>query len=315
MTDEIIKYKQNLVNSRKLYFLVTPIKNEETNLPNIIATVERQSIQPFLWIIVNDCSIDNSAQIIKQFKERLPWIYDINLLETREYLGINYARVCKIGFDFGIKYCEKHKIDYKYIGLLDADIILPQNYYSSLISEFDKNGKLGIASGGLIIKNNETVKHISVFGDLPSGATRLWSKKCFLESGGYLLVHSPDSVSNIKAKLRGYDTKRFEYLEALHTREISGAQGLWKGHYKDGEGAYYLNQNPLLVFLNGVNRFFSLRGYTSLAYILGYSASIVKRSEKIEDEEIKNYYFKVRLGELGIIYSNKIKNLFHSKDG
>ena len=44
MTDEIIKYNQNLVNSRKLYFLVTPIKNEETNLPNIIATVERQSI-------------------------------------------------------------------------------------------------------------------------------------------------------------------------------------------------------------------------------------------------------------------------------
>ena len=46
------------------YVLVTPIKNEEANLPGLIDSIENQDLKPILWVIVDDSSDDSSPNIL-----------------------------------------------------------------------------------------------------------------------------------------------------------------------------------------------------------------------------------------------------------
>ena len=47
------------------YIIITPAKDEEENLPNLISSIVKQSIQPLLWLIVDDGSVDSTPVLIK----------------------------------------------------------------------------------------------------------------------------------------------------------------------------------------------------------------------------------------------------------
>ncbi len=46
------------LDQKRDYVAITFVKDEEKNLPELIKTVAEQSIQPNLWLFVNDGSID-----------------------------------------------------------------------------------------------------------------------------------------------------------------------------------------------------------------------------------------------------------------
>jgi len=74
--------------------IITPVKNEEDNLPTLIKSVKSQSIQPFAWVIVNDNSSDNSREIIEKETTSDDWIYLINKKGSTEYrMEENYGKV------------------------------------------------------------------------------------------------------------------------------------------------------------------------------------------------------------------------------
>jgi len=66
------------------YILVTAAKNEGENLPKTIQSVVEQTIKPVVWVIVDDCSTDNTPKILKEAKEKYEWIQSIQLEESTE---------------------------------------------------------------------------------------------------------------------------------------------------------------------------------------------------------------------------------------
>ena len=293
-----------------MYFIVTPAKDEEKSLPSTIYSIERQTVKPVLWIIVDDGSTDNSPQIIESAKKKHDWIHSIHLNETARDLTIHYASVCDIGLDYGLKYCDENKIEYEYIAIVDADMNLESTYFENLIKEFVKDSNLGIASGETWSIVGDRVIPTKQREDLPSGGHRLWRKKCFEETGGYSLTHAPDSVSNVKAKLKGWNAKRFKEYKAIQTRMTSSAEGLWKGWGIQGKSAYYFDAHPLYAVAKATRYLFKKPHYIGLAYLMGYMDSYINREEKTEDEEIKNYYRYTRPQEIKRIYWNKLKKPF-----
>jgi len=293
-----------------MYFIVTPAKDEEKSLSFTIYSIKRQTVKPVLWIIVDDGSTDNTPQIIENAKKKHDWIHSIHLNETPRDLTVHVTSVYKIGLDYGIKYCEENKIESEYIASVDADIILESTYFENLIKEFEKDPKLGIASGETWSIVGDRVIPSKQRENLPSGGHRLWRKKCFEETGGFLLTHSADSVSNVKAKLRGWKTKRFVEYKAIQTRMTSSAEGLWKGWRIRGESAYYLDIPTLYAVAKAIRYLFKKPHYIGLAYLVGYGNSYINRKEKTDDEEIKNYYRYTIPQEIKRIYWNKIKLLF-----
>lgn len=276
------------------YILVTPCKNEEESLPKLTESVVNQTIQPKLWVIVDDGSTDKTPDILKEIIEKYNWIKTIRLNEAPRDLGIHVAHVYRQGFDYAINYCLDHSINYVYFGVVDADIILETTYFEALMSEFEKNSNLGICSGhiGNIVDGN--ILWSDFRSDLPSGGARLWRKECFEETDRYLLTCSPDSVSNVKAKIKGWDTRQYESITAVSTRPYASAQGQWIGYKKLGSNNYFIGYTRLHVLLKGISLFYSRKGYfktgIGIAYVYGYFASYLKKGPRIDDREVLNYY-------------------------
>ena len=295
------------------YILITPAKNEEKNLAKCISSVTNQTVKPVLWVIIDDGSTDNTPEIIKEAKEKNDWIQSITLEEGIRDLGVHYSHICKKGFEFAFEHCKEHDIKYNHIGLIDADVHLEEAYFEDLMKEFEKDSKLGIASGETMSIAGERVVHAKQREDLPTGAARLWREECFEETGGYFSTYAADSVSNIKAKLRGWKVRRFKEYKFTQARMTASATGLWRGWKKLGESAYYLDIHPLFVFVKAIRYLFKRPYYIGLAYLLGYLNSYISMKEKTDDEEIKHYYRYMRPQELKKIYWDRFKRLFRLK--
>ena len=286
----------------KNYILVTPCKNEEESLPKLAESVMNQDILPVLWVVVNDGSTDNTAIILDGLCSEHEWIKSVTLAEKPRDLGIHVSHVYRTGFEFVVDYCKDNDIMYNYVASVDADIILDSDYYSCLLKEFELNPKLGICSGhiGNIIEGQ--VVWANYNENLPSGGARLWSRECFEGTDGYLLTCSPDSVSNVKAKLNDWDTKYFSEPMAISTRPYSSAQGQWRGYRRLGSNNYFIGYTPIHICLKGLKLLYSKNGYfktgVGLAYINGYFQDVLLRKSRIDDKEILDYYGKNRLKEI-----------------
>lgn len=294
------------------YLLVTPCKNEEDSLPKIAESVTGQEITPLLWVIVNDGSTDRTPEILEELCSKHSWIQTVTLNEKPRNLGVHVSHVYRTGFEAAIKHCDDNNIDYQYVASVDADIILDGDYFASLIREFEDDPDLGICSGhiGNIINGN--IVWSSYRDDLPSGGARLWKRECFEETGGFLLTCSPDSVSNVKAKLRGWKTRYFTTTTAISTRAYSSAQGQWKGYRRLGSNNYFIGYSPIHVCLKSVKLLYSKNGYfahgVGLAYAYGYFHDMILSKPRISDEEVLEYYKKSRFKEILCSMLSRPKN-------
>ena len=203
------------------------------------------------------------------------------------------------GFELAISYLVANGIPYEFLGLIDADTVVEPRYFEKLLDEFNNDPKLGLASGGLFFEKGRTF--VLELGDRnsPRGTGRLWRKTCFFETDGYMVCDAPpDAISNVKAKLLGYGAKQFRSIVALQLRLTSSAEGIWAGYEKRGKAWYYLNAHPVLVMMNAIH--FTARPslHRGVAFFVGYLTAFVRRTAKIDDEEIRRYFWRDRPWEL-----------------
>ena len=177
------------------------------------------------------------------------------------------------------------------------------------MTEFEKDSELGIASGN---------EHWNISGrlvcagsreELPMGPARLWRRECFEETGGYQATAFPDSVSNVKAKLRGWKTKQFKDIKVI-ARRTSTAKGCWWGSVREGKDYYFLNYHPFVFLLRTIRYTFKEPYYTGLGLFIGYFGSFIQRRKKTEDDEIKYYYRHTRPKEISRQYFSWVRDAF-----
>lgn len=273
------------------YIVITPCKNEEGNLPDLIESMMAQSIMPSLWIIVDDGSTDKTPKIIEDAKKNHGSIKSIRLNDRGRDLGLHFAEISKKGLDYALGYSTKNGIEWNYLGFVDGDISLPQNYYEYLINEFEKDLELGIGGGGVNYTVGDKVVESTEGANEPSGGNMLVRRRFLEECGGIPISYTWDSVLKAKARLRGWKTRRFEEIRATEIRDAWSAEGYWKGYFHSGESAYFRNLNPIHVLINGMRYTFQKPHYIGLPYLIGYFGSGLQRKPQIEDNEIRRYYW------------------------
>lgn len=274
----------------KKYILVTVMKDEAKNIPGLAESVVDQDIAPVLWVIVDDGSTDNTARLLSGLASKHRWIRIIKLKKGNRDLGFHYAEICRTGFDTAIDECRKKKMSYDYIALVDADIILPKDYFSSLMAEFENDGRLGIASGNLgYYAKDGSVFYPAEKTDLVCGAARMWKKECFMETKGYQRVMSPDTVSNILAALGGWKIMRFRDITMVQTRKTSSCNGINKGSFDFGERYHYLGFNPIRAILKTIRFFSSFELSEGFFFLMGYFKSSFSGKEQVNIKEVREY--------------------------
>ncbi len=279
----------------KGYLLVTPARNEARNLADVADSIVTQTLLPSAWVIVDDGSTDGTAMVIGELQRKRKWIISTRLPQQRRDLHLHYALVCKAGFDLGIRYLDAQQVGYEFLGLVDADTIVEPRFFEKLIAEFEKDSRLGLASGGVFYRRKGRLVLERTDKKSPRGTGRLWKKSCFFETGGYTASYAPpDVVSNAKAKLLSYRVNQFQSIVAVQTRDTSSEEGLWVGYAMKGRSWHYINAHPLLILMNVIH--FSSQSPRSrgMAFFLGYFTAFLQRQTKIEDEELRRYFWRDR---------------------
>lgn len=271
------------------YIVVTPCRNEEQNLPNLVLSITVQTLRPALWVIVDDGSTDSTPDIVEEAEEKYDWIKGIRFDSSERDLGLHLASIIKKGFEFAIEYCAKNGIEYGYLANVDGDLTLERTFFENILKEFEKDPELGIAGGGTNHIIGDKLIHAKLREDEPSGGHMLIRKDCFEDCGGIPISYAMDSVLKAKARLRGWKTKRFEENIATEIRDVGSAEGYWNGYFHAGKSDYYLNYNPIHSVIKSIYTF-KRPWYSRFAYLAGYLSGVTRREKQIDDEEIKRYF-------------------------
>jgi len=110
------------LNNKKLVSIITPLYNSEKYISDCIKSVLSQSYEYWEMIIVDDCSEDNSTDIVKSFSDDR-----IRLVKLNENSGAGIARNKAIELSNGA-----------YIAFLDADDIWHHHKLEKQINFMEK---------------------------------------------------------------------------------------------------------------------------------------------------------------------------------
>ena len=123
------------------YYIVIPAHNEEAFLGYTLDSVCNQTLPPKKVMIVNDHSTDGTEKIIDDYVEKNAVFDKINTQSSSQH--IQGSKVIN-AFNVGLNYLDE---EYDFLVKLDADIVLPSNYFEKIAYIFKTNAKVGIAGG------------------------------------------------------------------------------------------------------------------------------------------------------------------------
>ncbi|HLW63107.1 MAG TPA: glycosyltransferase family A protein, partial [Flavobacterium sp.] len=107
-------------------YCVIPTYNEEAFIGKMLQSLTEQTFLPEKVVVVNDNSTDNTAEIIKSFSEKHLFIKQVfNPSENKHLPGSKVINAFYKGY-------ETLDNSYDIIVKLDADLILPKNYFEQV---------------------------------------------------------------------------------------------------------------------------------------------------------------------------------------
>ena len=200
-----------------------------------------QTILPEKWVIVSDGSTDNTDEIVKTYAMQYDWIEFVRMPQhsDRQFAAKVYA--------FNKGYEKIAGIKYDIIGNLDADISIESDYFEFLLSKFEEDQAVGVASTPFVENGSHydyrftNIEHVS-------GACQLFRRECFEDIGGYIPIKGGgiDWVAVTTARMKGWKTRTFLEKTCLHHRKIGTGNSISMiTHFRQGQKDYFLGNHPL----------------------------------------------------------------------
>jgi len=275
------------------YSIVTPVKNEEDYLPKTIDSVVNQTIRPQKWIIVDDGSTDSTPDIINNASSQHEWIERLDTGDSSTVRKPGGESVAPVG----IKALNMQGLDF--FVRMDGDLSFSPDYFKDLFSEFDKDPKLGIASGvcyvpreALLIEEPHPRFHTR-------GPIKTYRLQCYRDIDGVEAGLGFDTLDEIKANMLGWHTRSFPELKVIHHRPTQTASGALKGMINKGKAAYYLGYHPLYLFLRAIKIMTKDPVFIGGLCLLGsYLKGYLTHAEPYHDAKVIEYLRQQQMNRL-----------------
>lgn len=286
-----------------VYVLITPARNEAQFIELTIRSVLEQTVRPLKWVIVSDGSTDGTDEIIERYAARHDWIELLRMPERKErhYAGKVHA------FNAGKERVEG--LAYEAIVCLDADITFERDYFSFLLGKLVADPLLGVVGTPYVETNGETFDYRFVNIEHVSGTCQVFRRECFEAIGGYVAskVGAIDCIAVITARLKGWKTRTFTEMVALHHRKMGTARrGSIPARFNNGIQDYIMGGHPLWQLFRTVYQMtrkpFVLRG---LAIGAGYLWAAMRNTDRPISRELMEFHRREQMRRLKRVFTRK----------
>lgn len=270
--------------------VISPVRNEADHLERVAAAIAAQTRPPDRWLLVDDDSSDGTYPLAERLANEHELIAALRapahppLLDPRDRLA---SAAAPRTFNFGLESVEWRR--FSHIAKLDGDMELPPEYFERILAEFAADPKLGMA-GGLrreLVRGKWRLERVPTEHHV-NGALKCYSRQCLEAIGGIEERLSWDIIDETTARMRGFRTRSFEDLVAIHHRPWASADGTLRGRARYGASAYIARFPAYWVTMRSL-KVATARpaGLSGLAFLYGYARAALRRTPRVEDEEFR----------------------------
>src|SRR5262249_18557544 len=282
------------------YILITPAHNEERFITKTLESVISQNSLPEMWVIVNDGSTDATAEIVRSYALRFPWIQLVNRQQRmdRDFAGKVHA------FNAGLE--QVKSLDFDIIGNLDGDISFDADYLEFLMRKFADDPRLGVAGTPFLEDDYDSARDSFEGENHVAGGCQLFRTGCFQDVGGY--IPNPaggiDWIAVTTARMKGWKTRSFREKRFYHYRTLgTAAKCPVAASFSYGEKDYYLGGSPLWQIFR-VSYRATKKPLDGIALLAGYCWAAARRMKRPVSRELMRFHRKEQ--------ANKLRAIFHS---
>jgi biofilm PGA synthesis N-glycosyltransferase PgaC len=287
------------------YVLITAARNEEALIERTILSVVAQTRLPERWVIVDDGSTDRTAEIVKTYAKRHPWI---ELVRRPERLDRNFAGKVH-AFNAGLERIQS--LEFELIGNLDADISFGPDHFEFLIERLSEDPTLGVTGTAYTQKDWNSVTDSFEGETSVHGACQLFRYRCFLEIGGYLPNRAGgiDWIAVTTARMKGWKTRNFPERRFHHHRVMGTAERSSVGAMFDyGKKDYFLGGSPAWELCRVAYRMTKkpiLLG--GMALLFGYCWAAMWHVERPVSRELIRFHRREQMRKLKALFVSLIR--------
>lgn len=284
-------------------YVVIPAHNEGRFIKSCLDSLAGQTLMPRKAVVVCDHCTDDTPSIVEAHTRRHGFI---SCIERRsEDAHLPGGKVIKAFYD-GLGRLDD---DYDFLVKLDADIVLPADYFEKVVEAFHQNPNAGIVGGyayeqdaqGAWKKNHPMgARHVR-------GAFKTYSKACFHRIGGLRPAMGWDTLDELLAAAHGFETVALERLKVKHLRPL--AQGYHpKTKEWQGEAMYAIGYSPLIAALASLKMAYKQgKARLFIDCLKGYAKALWQGKAKLvtadEQKFIRKYRYKLMRQKLKSLLS------------
>ena len=275
------------------FYIVIPAHNEGAFIALTLQSLISQTLLPKKVVVVNDNSTDKTAEIVLAFAKKNTFITLVN--KTSEAIHMPGSKVIQ-AFHKGFETLDNN---YDIIVKLDADLILPDNYFERISSIFEKDATVAMAGGfAYIEKNGDWILENLTDKDHIRGAFKAYRKSFFEQMGNLKPAMGWDTVDELLAKFYGWKVITDPSLIVKHLKP-TGANYNKTARYKQGEAFYTLGYGFFITAIASAKlALMKKKPILFLDYIRGFWKAKMANTPLLVTEQQAKFIRKYRLQKM-----------------
>lgn len=277
--------------------IIAPVRDEAKLIRLTLDSIVAQTVQPQEWVIVDDGSQDQTAEIVREYAARYPFIRLVQR-QDRGFRKVGGGVVA--AFKFGISQIAQP--NYEYIAKLDGDMSFGPRYLELMFAEFAAHPKLAAVSGKVYREEGAAKVEEYIIDQHVAGQFKLYRRSAFEEIGGFVEEVLWDGIDVHTANMKGWQTKSFYHPDAIlmhHRLMGSSDKHVYRGRLRWGRGLWFMGYHPLYAIASGIFRMrekpYLIGG---LLIIAGYLQAAIKRQPRYDNLEFRRYLQNWQLQQL-----------------
>jgi biofilm PGA synthesis N-glycosyltransferase PgaC len=285
------------VSRSRRIVLISPCRDEAQYMRRTLDSVAGQTLQPALWVVVDDGSTDDTPRILEEFSARLPYLRVVRRQDRgKRAVGPGVIEAFYAGLD------TVNLDEFDYVCKLDLDLDLPPTYFQTLVERMEADPRLGTCSGKPYFPHPQTGTLVSeACGDETSvGMTKFYRTGCFRQIGGFVRQVMWDGIDNHRCRMLGWKACSWDEppIRFVHLRPMgSSQQSLWTGRKRHGFGQYFMGTGPVYMLASALFR--AMRPplvVGGLGMLVGYFGAMFKGAKRYDDPQFRRFLRRYQRG-------------------